>query len=191
MWMIISLSTTSENVTALPCEMQTSFIWLKYNLHYQAKSVDSTLILVTCNKIFRLLQIKICYSLVISHVIKTLTAYVHFITSAWVMFKVSLQLLTQAQRCVRHCFTAVSMIRWSTESHAVKAHRRLYKFLILCCNIYSGFCVPKIIIIIITLITCKLPLRVSPGSVATFYRCGEQCYCHLFPFFRTVHTKIY
>ena len=29
--------------------------------------------------------------------------------------------------------------------------------IILCCEIYSRFCVPKIIIIIITFITCKLP----------------------------------
>ena len=44
-------------------------------------------------------------------------------------------------------------------------------------------CTKIIIIIIITLITCKLPLRVSQGTVATFYRCGGQNYNRLFPVF--------
>jgi len=53
-------------------------------------------------------------------------------------------------------------------------------------------CTKIIIIIIITLITCKLPLRVSQGTVATFYRCGGQNYNRLFPvFFRIHRTKNY
>ena len=36
--------------------------------------------------------------------------------------------------------------------------------IILCCEIYSRFCVPKIIIIIITFITCKLPSSFSKYS---------------------------
>jgi len=51
-----------KNVTALPCEMQTSFIWSKYDLHYQTKRVDSTVTSVSCNNILSLLQIKTCYS---------------------------------------------------------------------------------------------------------------------------------
>jgi len=69
--------------------------------------------------------------------------------------------------------------------------RRFYKFIILCCEIYSVFRVPKIIIIIITLVTCKLPLWISQRTVATFYKCDGQSYHRLFPFFRILHTENY
>jgi len=50
-----------------------------------------------------------------------------------------------------------------------------YKFVVTCIEISLGFRVPKIIIIIIiTLLTCELPLRDSQGIVATFYRCVGQ-----------------
>ena len=60
--------------------------------------------------------------------------------------------------------------------------------IIFCCEIYSGFCAPKIIIIIMTLLTCKLPWRVSQGTVATFYRCGRPSYNSLFPIFSGFYT---
>jgi len=45
-----------KTVTALPCEMQTSFIWSKYDLHRQAKHIDGTVTSVTFNKLFSWLQ---------------------------------------------------------------------------------------------------------------------------------------
>ena len=41
-----------KNVTALPCEMQTFSIWLKSDMHYQAKCVNNNVNSVTCNKLF-------------------------------------------------------------------------------------------------------------------------------------------
>ena len=68
---------------------------------------------------------------------------------------------------------------------------RLYKFIMLCFEIFSGFRVPKIITIIIILVTCKFLLRVSQGIVATFCRRVEQSYnIAYFQFFQDKHTKI-
>jgi len=61
----------------------------------------------------------------------------------------------------------------------------------LCFEIFSGFRVPKIITIIIILVTCKFLLRVSQGIVATFCRRVEQSYnIAYFQFFQDKRTKI-
>jgi len=88
------------------------------------------------------------------------------------------------------------MIHWSAESPNVRRCSqssstffiwRLYKLIILCFEICSGFRLQKIIIIIMTFFTCKLSLRVSQGTVATFYRCGGQSYNCLFPILSWLH----
>ena len=72
-----------------------------------------------------------------------------------------------------------------------KAHRPsrfdVY-FITLCCEIYLPFRVPKFVTITTILVTCKLPLRVSQRTVATFFWCG---YCggqRYFQFFSGFHA---
>jgi len=62
-------------------------------------------------------------------------------------------------------------------------YKHMYKFIIRCCEIYLGFCVPK------TDVGFKqqLPQRVSQGTMAKFYRCDEQCHNSLCQIFSGFH----
>ena len=62
-------------------------------------------------------------------------------------------------------------------------YKHMYKFIILCCEIYLGFCVPK------TDVGYKqqLPQRVSQGTMAKFYTCDEQCHNSLCQIFSGFH----
>ena len=51
------------------------------------------------------------------------------------------------------------------------------------CSFSRSGCIASQNSIIITLVTCELHLRVSQGTLATFYRCGGQSYNRLFPIF--------
>ena len=134
----------------------------------------------------------------VSHLIKTLAAYVPFGLS----YVQNVPFSTWRKHKDGCTTTSLQyqwyMIRWSAESHTVKMCSRssstfliwlLYKFLIHLLEILYTKVV--IIIIIIVLVTRKLPLRVSQGTVATFYRCGGQSYNRLFSIFRIVHTENY
>ena len=64
-------------------------------------------------------------------------------------------------------------------------YKHMYKFIIRCCEIYLGFCVPK------TDVGFKqqLPQRVSQGTMAKFYRCDEQCHNSLCQIFSGFHIS--
>ena len=95
----------------------------------------------------------------VSHVIKILTAYVQF-SLRYVEIAPFLWLGHEDGYAwsSMHYQWYVDQQNPTLSEYVNKAHQRFcfYKFIILCFETYSGFCVPKIIFIIIILVTCKL-----------------------------------